>query len=514
MKNSFKDSRNGRKPSKHYISKAGYNYVFESNSWRLDGSIVIKFDWLLAIEDNVALGFKKALSRYAEELSAMHCFGLSNAFKTFMRFVGTGIITLEGISNFRNSLLEDQEYKLGKLKSFLIAWHDWGFKGIDASVVKYLEELTLKGIIKGKAVKGACPYSGPLTHNELGSVLDWASNAFSSKHISLKQYSFFLTLAFTGRRSVQLRSLRYKDLIVREDSNGNDYVINCPRAKLPTAKFREYFTALPINEDLYLVLHNQRLKAIKEVETLLSQEIPVSLKEEVPIFIHESRIKGLSSLDDLKRTLLDTPDFLHMNLDQSMRLVRDISKKNMAYSERTGDIIHFSSRRMRYTKATNLSRRGISGVALAFALDQSDTQHIGVYAENTEETAKQIDEVMAQILAPLAQAFSGKLIASERDAARKNDPNSRVKNSNSENVGNCGTYVFCASGFRACYTCSNFEPWLEAPHEEALNEILAERQRQEEIGVSDNVIQSTDRLLLAVQQVILMCKQKTSKELV
>ena len=119
---------------------------------------------------------------------------------------------------------------------------------------------------------------------------------------------------------------------------------------------------------------------------------------------------------------------------------------------------------------------------------------------------------MAPILAPLAQAFAGKLIASERDAIRANDPNSRVKNGVSQNIGNCGTHAFCASGYRACYTCVNFQPWLEAPHTNVLTEVLEERKKQENLGISQNVIQSTDKLLLAVQQVVLMCEAIKSEE--
>ena len=200
-----------------------------------------------------------------------------------------------------------------------------------------------------------------------------------------------------------------------------------------------------------------------------------------------------------------------MTAECAQEILRGVSVKNTACSERTGDFIHFTASRFRYTKGTNLARRGIRGVSLAAALDQSDTQQVGIYCENTEETAKQIDEIMAPMLATLAQAFAGKLIASERDSARANDPNSRVKNSNSKNLGNCGTYAFCASGYRACYTCSSFQPWLEAPHEEVLNEILAERKKQKELSVSKNVVQSTDRLLLAVQQVIIMCNQASSE---
>ena len=153
-------------------------------------------------------------------------------------------------------------------------------------------------------------------------------------------------------------------------------------------------------------------------------------------------------------------------------------------------------------------------MALAAALDHTDTQNIDVYTENTEEMAEEIDAIMTPVLAPLAQAFAGVLIDSERDAIRAKDPHSRVKNSKTHSIGNCDTHAFCASGYRACYTCVNFQPWRDAPHEEVLVEIQNERKRQQELGVSPNVIQSTDRLLLAVQQVILMCKLTKSQSLI
>lgn len=493
-----------------HITKSGYPFYFSDIEWRLDGSTVINFQRLTTLEQETEEGFRKALCRYAEELSAMHTFNMFNRFNAYMKTTKEGKLSLQGLTNYRASFDSDSEYKLGALKGFLLAWHEWGFNGVSKEIADYLEELTLKGNPKGNAVKGACPYSGPLTHNELGALIDWASNAFTKEILNLKEYVGFMALVLTGRRYVQIRSLRSVDLVVREDSNGNDYVINCPRAKQRGVGFREQFTPLPINEDLYLLLHNQRNQSIKYVESCLGVKLSASQCEQIPIFIEETRINKLSSVEDLETRLSNTPDYLHMAADSASELIRGVSVKNTACSERTGDYINFTASRFRYTKGTNLARRGISGVALAAALDHTDTQNIGVYTENTEETAKQIDEVMAPLLAPLAQAFSGKLIASERDAVRANDPNSRVKNGKSDNVGNCGTYAFCASGYRACYTCSSFEPWIEGPHEEVLNEILAEREKQKEIGISNNVIQSTDRLLLAVQQVIVMCKQEQS----
>lgn len=492
----------------------GYTFNISDSIWRLDGSTTINLGKLpSSLDIDTDQGFRRSLCRYAEELSAVTTEHMFKFFKSFMeKETNEGRFTLENLTKYRVSLDSDKEHLIGGVKSFLLAWHEWGYKGITNEVADYLKELKLKGMIKGKAVTGACPYSGPLTHNELGALIDWASNAFMQNELNLKEYSAFMAFVMTGRRPVQIRSLRAVDLIVREDSNGNDYVINCPRAKQRGVGFREQFTSLTINEDLYLLLHNQRNQSIQFVESCLGEKIPASLHEQIPIYLQESRVRCLTTIKDLKSKINNTPDYLHMTRDSASELIRGVSRKNKAKSERTGEYINFTSYRFRYTKATNLARRGITGVALAAALDHVDTQNIGIYTENTEETAKQIDEVMAPMLAPLAQAFSGKLIASERDAVRANDPNSRVKNGKSENVGSCGTYAFCASGYRACYTCSSFEPWIEAPHEEVLNEILAERKKQKELGISNNVIQSTDRLLLAVQQVIMMCKQEQSKK--
>lgn len=217
------------------------------------------------------------------------------------------------------------------------------------------------------------------------------------------------------------------------------------------------------------------------------------------------RIEKIQNLDHLVNCLKETPDYLHMNSIGASQLLRDLALKSTAHSERTGELINFTARRFRYTKGSNLARRGITGVALAYAFDHSDTQQIDVYTQNTEEMAEQIDKVMAPVLAPLAQAFSGTLIASERDALRANDPHSRVKNSETHAIGNCGTHAFCASGYRACYTCTNFQAWRDAPHEEVRDAILVERANQEAMGISPNVIQATDRLLLAVEHVIILC---------
>ncbi|WP_067514841.1 site-specific integrase [Endozoicomonas ascidiicola] len=490
-----------------HVSKFGYKFDFYGDEWQLDGSITIRFRRLREIDPVTEMGFKKSLCRYAEELSAHHTKNVFERFNKYFEFTNDATITVDGLVNYRASLTSDKEHQLGGLKAFLIAWIDLGFEGIDSEIAKFLEKIRLRGNRKGDAVRSACPDSGALTHNEMGALISWAANAFTENKLSLCEYAYFLSLALTGRRGVQICAMRGSDLIVREDSNGNDYVVNCPRAKQRGTGFRGVFSQLPINEDLFLMLKNQWESSVDKVEKAIGAKLPHKDKEEVPIFIELGRVGSLCGYDDFVNRMKSTPDYLHLSIGSANILLREVSKKNTARSERTGDYIYFFARRFRYTKGTNLARRGITGVSLAAVLDHSDTQNVGVYTENTEEAAEQINEIMAPALAPLAQAFAGKLIASERDAIRANDPHSRIRNSNANGLGNCGTHAFCASGYRACYTCNNFQPWLDGHHEEVLETVLDERKRQESAGVSKFVIQASDRLLLAVQQVIQICKQ-------
>jgi hypothetical protein len=108
-------------------------------------------------------------------------------------------------------------------------------------------------------------------------------------------------------------------------------------------------------------------------------------------------------------------------------------------------------------------------------MDHSDIQNVRVYTDNTPQEAVVINQMIGPKLAPFAQACMGTLVRSEREAIRGDDPKSRVPNSEQHAVGTCGNYGFCASGYRACYTCRFFQPWVYGPHEEVLEELYAEK---------------------------------------
>ena len=158
-----------------------------------------------------------------------------------------------------------------------------------------------------------------------------------------------------------------------------------------------------------------------------------------------------------------------------------------------------------------MANEGFGPMVIAEALDQSDTQQVPVYARPERETAKVVDAAMAIVLAPLAMAFAGTLVDTERDAVRGNDPHSRVKLNSVNAVGNCGNHAFCADGWKSCYVCKNFQPWLDGPHSHARDELLKERQTQLDAGVSKTVISASDRTLLSITQVMQMCAARKAE---
>jgi hypothetical protein len=132
-----------------------------------------------------------------------------------------------------------------------------------------------------------------------------------------------------------------------------------------------------------------------------------------------------------------------------------------------------------------------------------------VYVEAIPDIAARIDKAIATELAPLAQAFSGTLIANEREATRAGDPASRIFDARIDrsgvSMGSCGQFSFC--GFNAplaCYTCSHFQPWLNGPHEAVLDYLLIRRQALVATTTAE-IAAINDLRIIAVQQVIQLC---------
>lgn len=135
-----------------------------------------------------------------------------------------------------------------------------------------------------------------------------------------------------------------------------------------------------------------------------------------------------------------------------------------------------------------------------------------MYTQNVPEHLDAIDEAVARQLAPLAQAFAGVLINEESEAVRGGDPNSRVRTDSGEIAGICGHFGFCgALAPIACYTCKFYQPFLDGPHREILEGLLAERERIARVTGDKTIAAVNDRTIFAVMEVIQRCEIVTKE---
>lgn len=497
-----------------YTSKMGYEFNLYADYWKLDGTVELNWNLFkeLSLQSSFEEGFRKTLAVYASETSAKYTSNIFGGVKSLLVTTNSTSLTLASVQNYLGTLDKRNEWKLGAIKAFILDWDERGFPGLDPQVRHFLEELVLKGNVKGASVAKGCPHSGAYSHEEQSSILNWAVNAYTKDELSLEEYTWLIANMYLGSRPVQIRSLIQEDVSVTSEKDVTSYQLRLVLGKQRDTGFREVFDDLEIDEDLTLLLLNQAQASINFIEGHFGQEVPPEWIPRTPIFISREAIRTFRTLRECYESLDTTPDFIFMRGDTARDLMIKISSKcDVKTTRLQGEYITLRARRFRYTLATNAAMRGCSVYVIAKMLGHKDTQNVKVYVENGGETVAAIDEAMAEVLAPMAQAFAGTLIESERDAIRVNDPRSRVKASDGSGIGNCGEFGFCASGGHQCYTCRQFQPWIFGNHEKILQALIEKREDLRRRGASQSVIQSTDRTLLAIQQVIQLCEQAKLK---
>lgn len=489
-------------------SKDGYPFDPSDNHWKLNKDVTVSLVLPSSVNDKTESGFRTTLQRYAEEVSARHACNMANLFKRYMGDTGASHVTTVELINWRAMLGTNEQWRLGQLKGFLLAWHDYGFGGVAKEVVELLQGWRIPGNEKGAAVAIGCPETGPYTDLEMAALLDWANMAVAKQELAFEDFAYLLTLAMTARRPTQIAALRGKDLVQRTEKGPALFRISFPRAKQRGMKFREDFRSLAIIEDLYLVLQQQHRESVAAIEGATGELLDPGLAGEVPLFLNHGALKAVNHADQVKDLLLGaSPDRLHAPTSSLRSSLQRCARASQARSERTGEFIRLSATRFRHTRGTKLRREGYGPFIIAELLDHSDIQNVRVYTDNTAQEAVIIDELIGSQLAPFAQACLGTLVHSEREAIRGDDPRSRVPNGQQNAVGTCGNYGFCASGYRACYTCYHFQPWADGPHEEVLADLYAEKKRTRAAGCAEAVVNANDQLILAVEHCVSLCKE-------
>ena len=210
---SAKERVANRLPLPESKSKDGYEFNPNEDSWRLNKDCLVSLGIIRELTEETQRGFRQTLCRYAEELSGMHTYNMAERMKRMLRDTGATSITPADLLNWRAALAETEQWQLGGLRGFLLAWHDYGFDGVSTEVVELLNGWRISGNEKGAAVAGGCPETGPLTDIEMSALMAWLNSAIVRGHIEFEDYAYFLTLAYTARRPTQIAALRGKDLV-------------------------------------------------------------------------------------------------------------------------------------------------------------------------------------------------------------------------------------------------------------------------------------------------------------
>lgn len=364
-----------------------------------------------------------------------------------------------------------------------------------------LADTTFGGGPKGRAILSLDPDEGPLVDTEIVALLNALRAAETTGRLELQErVAVWLCLAL-GANAAQYVLLREDDLerFDGEVGEGPIYQLNVPRMKKRHVQERGSFKARKLIPELGASLGN--LFEQNRIRCCEYSAGPGQLAVAIPLFMRKTA--DTTALPNVLREYTAS-----MTANEFTRMVAHAVESLGVMSPRTGRPLRVTSRRFRYTFATRLVREGASQRVVAEALDHTDLQHVQVYFDLKSDIVETLDAAMAMALGPLSQAFLGHLVRGEPEAVRGDTKASRIyRHERGEKrlqpIGTCGSFSFCGlTAPTACYTCVKFQPWMEAPHELVLAELLAERERRQASGLDGKMVALFDPTILAVADVV------------
>lgn len=494
-------------------SNSGFAFVASDDSWQLSKDIKLSLTWmagLLSVE--LIRSTRLTLAVIAEKYSASDVNRIAGIFCRYVRWVaeerGKFVrISEADLISFRVSLGVDREYRLIGLKKFFKTWCQLGLDGVDESVGALTAEWRLKSNAQGVAVATRCPIHGPLSDIEYEALRVGLTQAYEMGELELEKFVVMMLFAASGRRPRQLGDLKTKDVIRRGLSGGSvDYELAVPRIKQRGVGWRDAFRRFPLDPNLAWLVEELLKYNRRRLEGLIG-EVTEVLFLELPIFPIWKDIEDLVNVSTSSMLSTMSTVYFHRKAKWFRATINSVMSKLDVRSDRVEGPIHMYPYRLRRTVGTRAAREGYGPLVIAELLDHSSTDHVKVYTENVPENVNAINSAVARQLAPMAQAFSGVLVDCESDASRGDDLTSRVRTDNGVVAGNCGNFGFCcALAPLACYTCRYFQPWLDGPHEEILNQLECENRRIMQITGDSRVAAANDRTMLAIAEVVRLCR--------
>lgn len=481
--------------------RSGAQFSPRDDYWRfIDGvrAIYINFDSLPSQVVTLKPSLKRVLIDIFERQSAAYAKNTFYYFRMFARILAEQGESIEQIEtthllNFIGKLGADDKLGLeSQVSALLSRWHALGLEGVSDEALRFLKSRRKKGNIKGESVVTLDPVHGPLSDFEFEELMSAVTQAYADKVISETHFLLVWLIAVTGQRVSQYCSLKVKDVQRIETEFRTEYIIYIPRAKQRDALLRDDFLKRPLPEQIG--------KALWEYAQKVARAYP-AMGQEAPLFPTNSA--------NNKQMRIDEGFHLHPDTNEMTQYVRLGLSPIAPISPRTGEPVHIAIGRFRKTIGTRAAQEGYGELVIAEMLGHVDTQNVKCYVAVIPEIAQRLDKQLAKELAPIANAFKGRILLDKNAASRAGDPTSDIVDyaNAGRTVGSCGTKFDCQFNAPiACYTCHNFEAWIDAPHEALLEHLLTTRERLF-ASSGPRVASINDRTIMAIQSVVDACQR-------
>ncbi|HEH9394200.1 TPA: hypothetical protein SIA27_000497 [Aeromonas salmonicida] len=450
------------------------------------------------------------------------------AFKSYINTAYVNGITVESLSSFLESCRshEAAHAYFGLLKRLLIKWHELNLPGVSDDEFNFISQVQLPQPKRpaGSRIRSDDPTEGWYTHSEYDSLVQTIWRTYESGLGSLWRTCVLLLSAQFGRRPIQIAHLKIVDL----QETGISCGVSGRRIEFPGAKdkdsngFRESKIEVhPMSDELWYLCKRQEEESILRFEVALGRRLTQQEKLNLPLFPYRStrilkrKIEASEFLHEIDSDMLAS-SILHVASGLISSTIATGPFGETVISQRTGQPLVQNAYRFRYTRARQLARSGVPKAALQYWLGHETDYSIDTYYDDPAERARVLNDQIAPLLAPLAQAFQGNLKDNEASAARGDDPTSRIELDGHEalGVGTCGEHGFCSASVPIpCYRCTKFQPWVFGPHHEVLNRLLERQRLENEVprpGMKRRLLVPVqlDKDIQAVKEVIVLCEAR------
>ena len=468
--------------------EAGYNIRLDFRSLRattrLKASVQVVLTW------------------YAENRSVGTVAGI---FQKLQRFLATearhlrgdvGEVTGVSLLRYRGGLRPQQDHNLIVLLGFFQQWGALELPGLSNEAVTVLKGMRFKRRPRCEAVRTMDPLKGPLTTIESESLLRVLENSYGSGAITLADYVLAALAALIGARPVQYAWLKVSDVSVVTSAKGASlmYWLRVPSAKkrgvAPRKVFKKRRLVPHVGERLFRYAENVKAEFGGSVSD------PAKL----PLF-PGGNFKPRDNDDTLTS---------HAARETIAGRINSIYRSLKVTSERTGEPVRVSPRRLRSTVATRAAEAGRSPAEIAELMDHSLLASVLPYIEATAIIRDRLDHSLAELLAPLVEAFQGQVVQGGDQLTSTGEPAPRIADPGFDEemrpLGSCAHHGSCnLLAPLACYTCALFRPWANAPHKNVLKHLLEERDRLLQAGRTQ-MSSAHDLTILAAARVIQLCE--------